>query len=327
MSILRNLEQSIFKYMKDKIKLGSLNKEQIAQVIQFQMETLKSFSRSFSSFDRASMLKLMEKYQGLQFNKSHKHDISKYVFSFKNQLSGKASAIEKSKPFGAQEATTAFFIKILTEVNKNLDDLFPKESVTLFECKLSNVMVLGILREIDIFCKCTTTHWTHTIDACTGSSLVPLGYQAEYFANHFDKYIDIINDVHDKEHNYSFMKDVGDIQQKNSDMVLYANQQSFLNFLNPSNLSKTAMQHVKYGIFGFGIFTWVLSLWDDWKHIQYLRNKDFKEWMENRAALLRLELMNTNPNSPEYLRLVNIIKSYDAKIAEYDRKLANYEKE
>lgn len=327
MSILRNLEQSVFKYLKDKIKLGSLNKDQIAEVIRFQMETLKTLDMSFSAFDKASLSKLMEKYQGLQFNKNHKYDISKYVMSFKVQMHGKAAATEKIHPFSAHANTSRFFMKLLQEINKNLDELFPTESITLFECKISNVMLLGILREIDIFCRCATVHWTHFIDACTTGETIPLGYQAEYFVKNFDKYAEIINDVHEKEHNYSFMKDVGDLKQKNADMVLYANQQSFLNFLNPNSLGKNAMQYVKYGIFGFGIFTWIMSLWDDWRHIQYLRNKDFKEWMENRVALLRMELANTNPNSPEYIRLVNIIKSYDAKIADYDRKLANYEKE
>ena len=68
-------------------------------------------------------------------------------------------------------------------------------------------------------------------------------------------------------------------------------------------------------------------MWDDWKHTQYLKNKDFKEWLENHSALLRLEVTNIDPNSPEYHRLLKIVDAYDQKIVEYDRKIASYEKE
>ena len=75
------------------------------------------------------------------------------------------------------------------------------------------------------------------------------------------------------------------------------------------------------------MFTWVLSLWDDWKHERYLKNRDFKEWLEQSATLLRLEANNHDPNSPEYQRLMRIIEAYDKKIVDYDRKLNDYEKE
>ncbi len=282
---------------------------------------------SFSAFDKASTQRLIYMYHSLQFNPNNKNDISKYVKSFPVQLRGRAAAREKDHPFSGHVVCTKFFIKLLEEVDKHIDELFPNDSITLFECRISNVMLFGILREIDIFCRCSTIHWTHVVDSCTVGTLVPLGYQYEYFTKHFPKYINIVSDVHDKENSYSFMKDVTDLKQKNSDMVLYANQQSFLNFLNPNNLSKTAMQHLEYGVWGFNFFTWLVSLWDDYRHVKYLEKKDFKAWLESRVALLRLELANTDPNSAEYLRLVKIIQAYDAKIADYDRKLSKYENE
>lgn len=327
MSVLKNLEQTLLKYVKDKLKLGNLSKEQVSEIIRMQTETLNAINLSLTSFDKGQLLQLMEKYKAVAIDKNNRHDVSKYLISLNMQLTGKASAYEKSQPFGAALIASSQFVKILHEINKNIDDVFPKESITIFECKISTVMLLGILREIDIFCRVTTLLWGHFTDVVTGGDTIPLGYRAEYIVKNFEKYIVVLNDIHTKDHNYSFLKDIGDLQKKNSDIILYANNQSFLNFLNPTNLTQSAMHHVTYGIWGFNVFTWIVSLWDDWKHIQYLRNKDFKGWLETRAALLRLELNNTNPNAPEYQRLVKIIKAYDAKIAEYDRKLSDYEKE
>lgn len=327
MSVLHTLEQTVFKYIKDKIKVGSLSREQISEVISIEMETLKALQSSFSAFDKSQLIQLNNRYREAKFNRSSKHDISSVIPSLTTKLSSPAVAYEKAFPFGAAAKATGIFISILMEINKNLSSLFPEQSLTIFECKISNVMLLGILREADLFCKMTTILWGHFTDTVTGGDPTPLGYRAEYVHKNLSSYIEILNDVHTKEHNFSFLKDVGDLKKKNSDMILYANNQSFLNFLNPNALSKNVVHYLQHGIFGFGIFTWILSLWDDWRHVQYLRNKDFKEWLENRAALLRLELNGTNPNSPEYQKLVKIIQAYDAKIVEYDRKLANYEKE
>ena len=38
-----------------------------------------------------------------------------------------------------------------------------------------------------------------------------------------------------------------------------------------------------------------------------------------------MDLANTDPNDPRYVKLQNIIHVYDDKIAEYDREIAEFE--
>lgn len=327
MSIFKDIEQYISKVIKDKIKMGSLSKDQVMEIIKIQSSYLKSLSGTFSVLDKQIMNQLYEKYKVAKFDKSNKNDISKYIPLLPTKLIGPAAAYERSRPFGAAAVVTGNFQKILDEIRKNIDQLFPNEAITLFNSRMSNIMVLGILREIDVFCQCTTFLYTHFSDTCTKGKPTPLGYRADYVHQNFDKYCSIINDVVSKDRNYSFLKDVADLQRKNADMILYANQQSFLHYLNVNNVSKNVTSYLTHGIAGFSIFTWIISLWDDWKHAQYLKNKDFKEWLESHSALLRLEATNVDPNSPEYHRLLKLVDAYDQKIVEYDRKLSAYEKE
>ena len=40
-----------------------------------------------------------------------------------------------------------------------------------------------------------------------------------------------------------------------------------------------------------------------------------------------MDMADTDPTSPEYQKLVAVIKAYDEKIADYDRKIIEFEQE
>lgn len=324
MSIFRELEVTVLKYIKDKMKFDSLTKDQIAQVVASHMSNLDKFIDTWDAFDEQSMHSLFRKYKELP-NISQKN-IRPIFLSLQQNLTGKAATYESKKPFGAAEEAADRFKKILKEVNSNLDKLLPEGSFNIYNCKLSGVMLLGILREIDLFLKYNACLWDHFTKACAEKDLSVHGYRHSFVVEKFDDYVEVVNNVISKDKNYSFLKDVHALKQQNSDLVLYANDQSFLSFLNPSKITGSIHHYLKQGLFGFGIITWILMEWDDWKHARYQRDKDFKEWLEQSVTLLRMSLSDHDPNSPEYRKLVKIINTYDQKIVQYDRKISEYEK-
>lgn len=326
MDTFKSLEQTVLKYIKDKVKLGSISKDQLLEVLRFQISDLESIKRTFETFDDSTLQTLRSRYIQLTPTKG-KYDVSKFIPALNSQLKGTAAAYEKKVIFGAAKVSCKTLKSILTEVVKNIDDLLNADAIVLQDSKITSVMVLGVIREADVFIKYTGFLWDHFVRACTTKDTQVLGYRAEYLNAHFSEYVGIINSIIEKEHNFSFLKDVGDVRKKQSDLVLYANGQTFRNFLNSIRLSASSLNYLNHGILGFNMFTWVLSLWDDWKHERYLKNRDFKEWLEQSATLLRLEANNHDPNSPEYQRLMRIIEAYDKKIVDYDRKLNDYEKE
>lgn len=52
-----------------------------------------------------------------------------------------------------------------------------------------------------------------------------------------------------------------------------------------------------------------------------------RAWMQQHVAMLRMDLEQMDPTSPEYIRLQKVIESYDAEITDYDKKIAKYEEE
>lgn len=326
MNILQSLDNTVLKYIKANIKLGSLSKEQLQQIIALQSEYLQSIQKSMIPFDKVAMISLYNKYRSAEHTPTDKNDISQLFLALPTKLKGGIGSKEQAYPFSTVVSTAKVFSAILSEINKNIDKIIGDGGINIYNCRISSVMTLGILREIDIFTQTATILWKHFTDTCFNDTTSLLGYQSAYVRENFDKYINIINNVLSREHNYNFLQDIGDVQKKNSDLVLYANSQSFLHMLNPANLTKNAYHHLEYGIIGFGVITWMIQQYDDWKHAKYLKNKDFKSWLEARATLLRLELNGADRNSNEYQKLLQIIQAYDAKIVEYDRKLAEYER-
>jgi hypothetical protein len=60
-------------------------------------------------------------------------------------------------------------------------------------------------------------------------------------------------------------------------------------------------------------------------HERHLRDVETVQWMEQHVALLRMDMMDTDPNDPKYQKLVKVIEAYDNKISDYDRKIKSYE--
>lgn len=327
MNIFKVLESTVVKLIKDKVKLGSLTKENIDEVLRNQLKVLGDLDTALSGMSPEVMQSFKHKYQSHQFNKSNKLDAGAIHPHFHKLLTGNASAIENKYHFASILVACKTLKHILQDVQKNLPKIMSGGNIAVLNCKISDVMLLGIIRECDMFVKFTSILWDHFMKTITMNDSTLLGYKIDYLNKNVENYAKCVSNAVNKEKNYSFLKEVELLRAKNNDMVLYANNQSFLNFFTPSSVSASAARYVEQGIIGFNLFSLIVSFWDDWKHSQYLKNKDFKEWLELSSTLLRMAAMDVDPNSPEYQRLVKLIKAYEQKIVDIDRKIDEYEKE
>ena len=289
MEVFKTIEQSLFSLIKDKIKLNSLRKDQVREIISMEKDMLKSLSVALGSYDKTSMEFLTRKYYAAA-KPATKDSIDYIIPGMRRKLNAKARSLEEAKTFGAAEKAVNTYMTILSDIEKNLDTLFEKEEITLYESKLSNLMILGMLRGADIVVNYTSYLYTYFSDT-----------------------------------NYRYLQDIDSVKRKNADLILYANNNSFFNVLNIRAFDLNHMFHLKYGVFGFNFFTFILSLFNDWRHTQYQKKKDLKEWLEFHNARLKQELRDTDPNSPEYARLTKVINAYDMKITDLDKKIRDYE--
>lgn len=321
------LSNSILSLVKKKIKAGSLTQEKVDYLLSIQQEMLDALIVAFNTFDKSNLVTFMQKYFKIPSDPKNKNSVNYILPILIKSYTGRAAAAEKNKPFDAIADAAEILKKINTELKRNLDTFIPNQTITLFEGKISTVMLLGLLRETDLFINYTSYLWGHFVESVTKLQTIPIGYRAKYLQSNLKYYIKLINDITNKEYNYSFVQDINGIKKKNADLILYANNQTFSGFVDPRNYSGSSSRRLVKGIAVFNAISWLAERWDDYKHNKYLKNKNFKEWLENQSALLRLDLMNVQYDSPEYQRIAKIITLYNNKIAEYDQKIQEYENE
>lgn len=327
-NIFQELGAKIVELVQGKSNSWSISQDKFNDWLQNQISMMDSLQLVLKTISVKDMETLATRYFSLPFNKQDKNDTSGVFQSLSKLYSGKTSSYEKHQYlFGPQIVVMDMLIKSHTEILSHIDEFVPDKELSIFNSKLSTVMLVGILQETDIFINYTAYLFNHFTEAISGITLYPMGYKAKYLHEYLEIYANTINEIINKEERYSFLKDVKMMKINNNDLLLYSNNQTFVPMLNTSKVSMAGARRIKSGIAGLNVIGWIMERWDDIQHYKYLKNKSFQEWLQNQAAILRLELQQMDSSSPQYTRLQKIIEAYDTKISEYDKKLSDYEKE
>lgn len=327
MSIFDTLEQTVLRLFKKQDKAPYLTSDKAEFVLKIQKEQLEKLIQVFSSFNSSNMVSLNKKYMKTPVDPKNKNNVVMVIPTIQKKLVGKVGNLERNVPFSGIHHVAKILLKVNGELLKNIDSFIPNEGMNISNTKISSIMLLGMLQEADMFCKYTCYLWTHFTDTITKNNPYPIGYQAKWLNMCLDRYIDILNDVGNKDMGYSFVRDTDAIKRKNADLILYNNNQTFLSFLDKSAYSGSDQRRIREGIIGFNIVGYIVEMWNLWKHDKYLQNKAFKESLENQVAALRYDLMDVSQDSPEYQTLLKRIEMYNDEIVKYDKKLKEYEEE
>jgi hypothetical protein len=326
MDIFKNLETALVSLIKKKLKLNSLSPDNIKQVCEFQEGYLRNLIEAMEVFEDNVMLNLRDKYFATP-KRRDRIDNQHLILDLKSKLSGKAGLYERNRTFGAALKVAKDYLKIMVEIRVNAAKLLSDKSITIDSARITDVMVLGVLREVDVFVRYTSYLWEYFRMVIEQSPKDQDLYRARYLADNQDLYFAILNNVCDRQSNYSFMVEARAIKRKNADLVLYANGNSFFPVVKPSEYNDDTKQILASGILGLNFFAWVVSKWDEWKHTQYKKMKVHKEWLEQEQARLRQIVMDADPNSSQVATTEKYIEAYSAKITELDREISEYEKD
>lgn len=327
MSIFDTLEQTVLRLFQNKDKAAMLTADKVEYILKLQKEQLEKLQQVFSSFNSGNMVSLNKKYMKTPVDTKNKNNVVMVIPTIQKLLHGKVGNLERNVPFSGIHHVTKVLLKVNGELLKNVSKFIPEEGMPISQTKISTVMLLGMLQEADFFCNYTCYLWSHFTDTITKNNPYPIGYQAIYLNQHKERYINLLNDVGNKDMGYSFVRDTDAIKRKNADLILYNDGQTFLNFLDKSAFSGSDQRRIREGIVGFNLVGYIVELWNMWKHDTYLKNKAFKESLENQVAALRYELMDVSTDSSEYQILLKRIEMYNTEIAKYDKKLREYEEE
>lgn len=323
--VFDTLEQRVVGFVKAKLKLGSMTVGHVQEICKFQREYLDSFIDCFGAFTPKDLNNLRNQYLAKAAPQIRK-EAKRIILDMKQELHGKAGLFERNGAFGAAHETAKKLIKIVDEISKNAKNLVQNQHIKIEESKITDVVMLGILRECDLFTKYTSNLWEMFL-AVIDDGASPAPYRINFLLDNQEAYFEILENVCDKAHNYTFLNEIDAIKRNNADLLLYANNNSFLSFLNPSNYTKSHELHVKHGIIGFNIFSWIASKWRDWEYSQLQKTKKHREWLRQEEFRFKQILMEQDPNSPAAKETKKYIEAYSAEIARLDQQINEIEGE
>lgn len=322
-SVFAKLDDFFRNFIGSKIQLKSMTTAQILELCKYQKSYLKDFQELFKNFPPEALNGLRQKYLA-EKKRNERWPIQGIIKDLQSDTKGKAQQMERTVAFGAAKKAVNTYIKIIEEIEKNYKTLFADNYIILNSARVTDVLFLGIIKEMDIFTKYLGYLWEYfTIVLDHGNT--PPGYRQEFLATHYADFVKILNDICNKQDNYRFLDDVDRIKRKNADLVLNISGGSFLPFLDSRNYSVSDEVHLNFGIFGFNFIASILEVWDLWKHTQYLKTKKHREWLQHEQARLLQIYQDIDKDSPEAKMTQQYLDAYSDAISKLDSDIRKYE--
>jgi hypothetical protein len=323
-----NILSTIMKMIKGTIKNQALTVEDIKKIADDNISYHKSIVECFDAFQGNDMNVMVS-----SFRRQTAKDKNKFIESYNTLVglyTGKAKQLEGSLAFSPIYTANKVMMVILKEIRDNASMIFEEGFVNIHNCRISSAAALNVLKQSDLLGDFSCVLWTEMINLISEHPQPTLKYKVLLIKDKLKDVAAIINDVCNKDRAFSFVKEIQKLKKANSDLLLYSNGVLFTKYrLDPASIALV----IGYTVVGISL---VMALWkyqsiiisiDDWSYNRHLQRKDLHEWMVNYVAILRYELQQKDPNSPEYQKLVKVIQAYDEKIAKYAKKIQQYEEE
>ncbi len=319
---VKELGQAIMKEIAPGAKMNTINKEDFKENLLMLIERLNNLQTTLAAFS-------MQDRQVIA-NKIYK------ASNDRNNLACNAY-VTIAKGIGRNDLKIAFdsftyitkhYIGALESIERNTANTFKDKAITVYNAKLSQVAIMGVIEEAETFVDFTVYLIDNiSYEICENNGVkelpMPKKYRIQKIQKHMADFIQICKNR--MASNASVITAEIDKVSRNLDVQLIDDNNSpntgFIQFEKYSPVVRNFMQT---GARKFVIFRWLGEQWNIIKHSRYLKAKKEKEWMESHVALLKLQLQNVDPNSEEYRKQVKIIAAYDEMIAGIDQKIDAY---
>lgn len=324
-TIFSSLSSGLLTLAKTVVSNRAIRKEDIEKVIKANIDYHDSLTKTLEAFTDKDMKAWFSDIQ-LKLRKMPDKD-AQVVNTFIAKLNGKARSHEQSRPLKSLAEANDEFRKVLKNIIDQMDKLFEEKHITLYNVRLSQTAVFGIIRQSDVLANFTTFLYTYLTRLDKVGDLPK--YRRVYLLEHVEQVADIVSNICNHEGPYDFIKDVDAMRRQNADLVLGATGTfDFAATAIIHQYSQSFLDNILTFLSHLNIFKYAFEAWDDYCIAKYERNKEISEWLKAHQALLRMKLSNMDDKtSPEYTRLENIITAYDAKIADYDSEILAFEQE
>ena len=240
------------------------------------------------------------------------------------KLTGSASAAMGRRFLGAMSDTVNAMIVIMEEVSGNIDKLFVETNLTIFNTKISQVAVIGVIENSHMFSEFCTKFIEALMYDRNQNLDRPERYVYDFLDSNVELACTLMNRVLNNKLSNTFM----------SALLKYRNSGSDSNVVNSESKpsvqfarigSEVTENDIDAGARGFKIFRIIGNFFSDLTDKRNRRKMALRDQLQARARLLQLELNGVDPESSEYQRLVKIIANYQKQIDRLNQSLAKYE--
>lgn len=325
-SIFETLTEKLSSVASANNQLKSLKKEDIEDLIDISISSHKDIENFLSlKFDK----KLKEWSSKVTTKLDKENNPLKDIFSdFASKLKNKAQNLSRESIFTPLKEANKTFREILTNIRKDIDKFFTDDEVEIYNMKLSLISLIGLLNESDLLYNYSAFMFTFFIRAGINDDNSIPRYRHKFLLENTGHVAEIVNELCDKKGNATFLKNIENLQKKGLDLTVSNRGKFGINNYADKEFFGSGIISLFSGIvYRLNIFAALFDWMEDYKRYKYERNKETAEWLRAHVAALKMELETYDPNSRNYVKLLNVIRSYDVMISELDEKLLDYEEE
>lgn len=249
-----------------------------------------------------------------------------YYNKIESGLTGPAKSAFSDRFLGAMLDTTNALIIILEDISSNIDKFFTDKTITVYNTKISQVAIIGMLENAKTFTEFVCTFVALFMADRNSALTKPERYTIDFMDKNVDDMCALMNRTLNSKLSKTFT----------SALIKYRNGGADVTVVNSENkptvqfakISSEVTEHdISSGAKGFKIFRIIGNFITDWFDKGYRKKVALREQFQARARLLQLELDGVDPNSAEYVRLTKIIANYQKLIDRLNQQIAKYEEE
>lgn len=227
--------------------------------------------------------------------------------------------------FSTFEKSANNFSDIVAKVQQNFGKIFDSNEVRIHNINLGQFAVFGMIEQavifsnfisylLDMISNDVTAH-----DSTRELANVPQ-YKVVYIQEHKALVYELALQL--KTGYINYLNDIAKVAKSSSNVKLVnANGEVNIGMIDPDeHMNNYFLRRATFNPFLFLGETWIIL-----KNLKFQSNIREKEYLESHIALLKLELDNVDPDSPEYQHHVKVIDAYNEMLTRLDEKISKYE--
>ena len=303
---LDKLDAKVTASVKDGTAIKNMTRDQLLDYAVSCSTGIKASLSFFDELEPASVEKLKDKL--IELRKANSKDLVVEVENvLLNNLTGIAKARQDRAFQGAVLETARGLVMIIDEIILNIDKLFADKTFNLYNTKISNVAVYGMLGSADTLGKYLECYVAAVLMSMKPDVMTVTPYAKKYVVAHAEEVADFCNRMINGKLNKTFTAGIIRYKKSGNDTaILTSDNQSAAKFAKLGG--EVNESDVKSGCKGLYIF----------------KLSAMREQNKARVEFLQMELEGEDPNSERYKKIVKIIKNYNDMIDRLNQKIDKY---